>query len=96
PGVLWGCPTGTGTIARLALLAHRGLAKAGTALRNTSPSGTAFEATWLTQGQVGEWPSVRARVHGEPTIVGRLELAVPLNKMLPGINVPASDPATPV
>ncbi|MRH77099.1 proline racemase [Spiribacter sp. C176] len=83
PGVLWGCPTGTGTIARMALLGHRGLAAPGAVLRNTSPSGTAFEATWLTAGQVGEWPSVRARVHGQPTIVGQFSLSVPMNKVLP-------------
>lgn len=82
PGVLWSCPTGTGTIARLALLGHRGLAGPDATLRNTSPSGNSFSATWLTQGQVGEWPSVRAKVQGEPTIVGRFELEVPLNKVL--------------
>lgn len=78
PGVLWGCPTGTGTMARLALMADQGLVEPGAVLRNTSPSGAMFEARYLSRGQVGDWASVRARVSGSPRVAGRVMLSLPL------------------
>jgi len=77
PGVLWGCPTGTGTAARLALLAHRGQAAAGASLSNSSPSGATFEATLLETGEVGTWPSIRTRVVGQPRVLGAVALDLP-------------------
>ena len=77
PGVLWGCPTGTGTVARLARLSHQGRAAIGATLRNTSPSGTMFEGEIVSEGMVGDCRSIRTRVRGEPRLVGTITLDLP-------------------
>ncbi|MEX0372364.1 proline racemase family protein [Spiribacter roseus] len=77
PGVLWGCPTGTGTVARLARRMHRGQAGVGTTLRNTSPAGTTFEGRVIEQSRVGDYPSIRTQVSGMPQVVGRCRLSLP-------------------
>ena len=77
PGVLWGCPTGTGTVARLARRMHRGEARVGTSLRNTSPAGTTFEGLITEQGRVGGYSSIRTRVTGEPRVIGQCTLTLP-------------------
>ena len=77
PGVLWGCPTGTGTVARLARLSHQGRAAIGATLRNTSPSGTMFEGEIVSEGMVGDCRSIRTRVRGEPRLVGAITLDLP-------------------
>ena len=74
PGVLWRVPTGTGTAARMALLAHAGRVAVGASLRNTSPSGATLEATLLGHGLVGEFASIHTRVVGEPRVVGQVSL----------------------
>ncbi|MEX0385820.1 proline racemase family protein [Spiribacter onubensis] len=77
PGVLWGCPTGTGTVARLARLSRQERAAVGATLRNTSPAGTTFEGTVVSTGRVGDCASIRTRVSGEPHVVGRMALDLP-------------------
>ena len=74
PGVLWGCPTGTGTVARLARLVGQGRAGVGATLCNTSPAGTTFEGRVLGKGRVGGSCSIRTQVSGEPRVVGRVTL----------------------
>ena len=77
PGVLWGCPTGTGTVARLARLSRQGRADVGAILRNTSPAGTTFEGSVVSKGRVGDCASIRTRVSGEPRVVAQMTLALP-------------------
>lgn len=74
PGVLWGCPTGTGTIARLARRLQQGRLDPEATLRNTSPAGTTFEARVRGTGDVGGYPSIRSQVSGEPRVVGECRL----------------------
>ena len=82
PGVLWSCPTGTGTVARLAHLGRLGRAGIGTTLRNTSPAGTTFEGTVVGEGTVGGCPSIRTRVSGEPRSVARMSMEIPATSPL--------------
>ena len=82
PGVVWGCPTGTGTVARLARLSHRGRASVGATLRNSSPSGTTFEAALIESGRVGDYPSIRSRVSGAPQVLGNITLELPMTSPL--------------
>jgi len=77
PGVLWKCPTGTGTAARLARLAHQGRAQIGACFQNTSPSGAMFEASVLAVSSVGDYPSVHTRVVGAPSVAGAVTLTLP-------------------
>jgi proline racemase len=76
PGVLWGCPTGTGTVARLARSVNAGRLGVGATLRNTSPSGTTFEAQVIGTGRVGDYPSIRSQVSGEPAVIGACRLSL--------------------
>lgn len=76
PGVLWGCPTGTGTVARLARGVNAGRLGVGATLRNTSPAGTSFEAQVIGTGTVGDYPSIRSQVSGIPAVVGECRLAL--------------------
>jgi len=77
PGVLWSCPTGTGTVARLARRMHRGGAGVGTSLHNTSPAGTTFEGRVIEQSQVGDYAGIRTQVSGAPRVVGQCTLTLP-------------------
>ncbi len=77
PGVLWRCPTGTGTAARLALLAHAGKAGTGHRLENTSPAGTRFTGHVRGHGQVGKFPSIHTRVVGQPRVLSEVHLSLP-------------------
>ena len=82
PGVLWSCPTGTGTVARLARLRRQGRAAVGATLRNTSPAGTPFEGRVVGEGTVGDCPSIRTRVRGEPRPLACMTLEIPATSPL--------------
>lgn len=77
PGVLWSCPTGTGTAARLAILASEAGSGVGAKIENTSPAGTMFEASLRGYGQVGHYPSIQTRVVGSPRVVAEVTLDLP-------------------
>lgn len=77
PGVLWSCPTGTGTAARLAMLASQTGAQVGAKIENTSPAGAMFEASLRGHGQVGDYPSIQTRVVGSPRVVAEVMLDLP-------------------
>lgn len=77
PGVLWSCPTGTGSAARLAMLASQTGASLGAKIENTSPAGTMFEASLRGHAQVGDYPSIQTRVVGRPRVVGEITLDLP-------------------
>jgi len=78
PGVLWRCPTGTGTAARLAMLSQQERSAVGARIQNTSPAGTMFEATLRGHGRVGDYPSIHTRVVGSPQVLGEVRLELPI------------------
>lgn len=79
PGVLWRCPTGTGTSARMALMAARGEAGPGSRLRAVSPTGSVFEGTITGTSEVGGLPAIRTAIAARPTVLARLQVQVDLD-----------------
>ena len=77
PATLCRSPTGTGTSARLALMAARGEIAAGHALENVSPLGTAFRGTLGDPTRVSGGPgAVRTTISGRAWITGVGQLIV--------------------
>jgi proline racemase len=63
-------PCGTGTAAKLSLLHHKGLIKAGQVFRNTGPLNTVFDARIVAESQIGGFPSVEVEIQGSAHITG--------------------------
>lgn len=87
PGVLCRSPTGTGTSARLALMARRGEIREGQSLETISPRGSRFVGTVLERAQVGDYPALRSAITGSARMMARSQLTVDLDDPL----VDASD-----
>jgi len=64
PGVLCSCPTGTGTSARLALMAADGVVSAGDQLDTVSPGGSVITGTVLEPTRVGPHEALRSTIAG--------------------------------
>ncbi|MGH3588966.1 MAG: proline racemase family protein [Pseudonocardia sp.] len=82
PGVLCRSPTGTGTSARLALMARRGEIREGQSLETISPRGSRFVGTVLQRAQVGDYPALRSAITGAARTMARSQLTVDLDDPL--------------
>lgn len=87
PGVICRSPTGTGTSARLALLAGQGALGPGDALETISPRGNRFVGTVVGETRVGEFPAWHSTITGSARLMARSRLTVDLDDPL----VDASD-----
>ncbi len=82
PGVIWRSPTGTGTSARLALMAREGAIAPGARLETVSPWGNAFLGTFIAHASVGGHAAVDSTVTARPYTLARSELVVDLDDPL--------------
>ena len=82
PKVIWRCPTGTGTSARLARLYARGEADVGTRLASIAPTGNVFDGTITGTSRVGDTPAIRTEIAARPSIIARLKVQVDLDDPL--------------
>ncbi|HJB62882.1 MAG TPA: proline racemase family protein [Candidatus Microbacterium pullistercoris] len=87
PGVLCRSPTGTGTSARLALMAQRGEIREGEALETISPRGNRFVGTVLGSARVGEYAALHSTITGGAKLIAHSQLTVDFDDPL----VDASD-----
>ncbi len=88
PGVVCRSPTGTGTSARLALMAQRGEIHKGESLETISPRGNRFIGTCLgEEGQVGSYRAWNSHITGRGRIIAHSRIVVDLEDPL----VDASD-----
>ncbi len=79
PGVIWHCPTGTGTSARLARMSGRGEIAAGVTLQTISPYGAAFNGVIVGHTKVGESAAINSTITARPHAVAYLDLTVDLD-----------------
>ncbi|MBK1697632.1 proline racemase family protein [Rhodovibrio salinarum] len=82
PRVIWRCPTGTGTSARLARLYARREAEVGTRLASIAPTGNVFDGTITGTSKVGNTPAIRTEIAARPSILARLRVQVDLDDPL--------------
>lgn len=82
PGVICRSPTGTGTSARLALLAARGEAGPGFTLETISPRGNRFRGELLAGTHVGGFPAWDTSTTGSARLMARSRLTVDLDDPL--------------
>lgn len=82
PGVLCRSPTGTGTSARLALMAARGEMQAGESLEAISPRGSRFVGTIVGSAQVGDYPALHSTITGRAWLMARSRIVVDLDDPL--------------
>lgn len=87
PGVVCRSPTGTGTSARLALMARRGEIAEGDSLETISPRGSRFIGTVLENAQVGDYPALHSTITGAARLMAHSRITVDLDDPL----VDASD-----
>lgn len=87
PGVLCRSPTGTGTSARLALMARRGQISEGEALETISPRGNRFLGTVLGEAKVGPYAGLHSTITGRARLMAHSQITVDLDDPL----VDASD-----
>lgn len=79
PGVIWRCPTGTGTCARMARLAARGELAKGGSLETVSAHGNAFEGEITGAARVGDYPAIDATITARPYLTAWLDLTLELD-----------------
>lgn len=79
PGVIWRCPTGTGTSARLALMAARGEIGPGTPLETVSPAGNAFTGVITGLSSVGGHRAVDTTITAQPYPVANMDLTIDID-----------------
>ncbi|MGP9539110.1 proline racemase family protein [Brachybacterium sp. AOP43-C2-M15] len=82
PGVICRSPTGTGTSARLALMAGRGEAEPGFTLETISPRGNRFVGTLLGETAVGDFPAWNSTTTGSARLMARSRVTVDLDDPL--------------
>jgi proline racemase len=82
PRVIWRCPTGTGTSARLARLYARGEADVGTRLAAVAPTGNVFDGRITGTSRVGDTPAIRTEIAARPSILARSRVQVDLDDPL--------------
>ncbi|WP_114854321.1 proline racemase family protein [Brachybacterium sp. YJGR34] len=87
PGVLCRSPTGTGTSARLALLAGDGELAPGDTLETISPRGNRFVGTVKGEARVGDFAAWHSTITGTARVLARSRITVDLDDPL----VDASD-----
>ncbi|MDN5820874.1 MAG: proline racemase family protein [Brachybacterium sp.] len=87
PGVICRSPTGTGTSARLALMAGDGELEPGETLETISPRGNRFVGAVLGPAAVGAFPAWDSTITGAARLMARSRLTVDLDDPL----VDASD-----
>lgn len=87
PGVICRSPTGTGTSARLALMAGQGQLREGERLETISPRGNRFVGTLAGHRTVGDFPAWDSTITGSARLMARSRLTVDLDDLL----VDASD-----
>ncbi len=87
PGVICRSPTGTGTSARLALMAGQGDLGPGDTLETISPRGNRFVGTVLEETVVGDFPAWNSTITGSARLMARSRVTVDLDDPL----VDASD-----
>jgi len=69
-------PTGTATTARLAIMAAKGLIRAGEWFRNFSITGTHFDSCIIASAQVGATPGVIVTIAGQAWMTGISQVGV--------------------
>ncbi|MAR91318.1 MAG: proline racemase [Pseudomonadales bacterium] len=82
PGVICRSPTGTGTSARLALMAERGEIGEGQWLDTVSPRGSVFRGTVLGAAKVGEHRALHSHITGQAWTLAHLKMVVDLDDPL--------------
>ncbi|MBL0887713.1 proline racemase family protein [Myceligenerans indicum] len=82
PGVLCRSPTGTGTSARLALMARRGEIHEGDELETVSPRGSRFVGTVMDNAQVGDYPALHSTITGGARLMAHSHITVDLDDPL--------------
>lgn len=87
PGVICRSPTGTGTSARLALMARRGEIGEGDVLETISPRGSRFVGTVLGEAVVGGYRALHSTITGSARLIANSQITVDLDDPL----VDASD-----
>ncbi len=87
PGVICRSPTGTGTSARLALMAARGQVEPGQTLQTVSPRGGRFTGTYMGDTAVGERSAINSNIRGSAGTLSHAQVLVDLDDPL----VDASD-----
>lgn len=87
PGVICRSPTGTGTSARLALMAALGDVSPGDTLETISPRGNRFLGTVVEECMVGDFPALHTTVTGRARFLARSRITIDLDDPL----VDASD-----
>ena len=86
PGVICRSPTGTGTSARLALMATRGQLEPGQTLQTISPRGGCFFGTYLDDTTVGNRPAINSSIRGSAGTLSHARLLVDLDDPLVDIS----------
>src|SRR5699024_153601 len=79
PGVIGRSPTGTGTSARLALLAGQGDLAPGDTLETISPRGNRFVGTVLGETMVGDFPAWHSTITGSARLMAHSRITVDLD-----------------
>ncbi|QYJ02838.1 proline racemase family protein [Nocardioides panacisoli] len=82
PGVICRSPTGTGTSARLALMARRGEIGEGDSLETISPRGNRFVGTVMEDAQVGEYAALHSTITGRARLMAHSRIVVDLDDPL--------------
>lgn len=82
PGVICRSPTGTGTSARLALMARRGEIREGESLETISPRGNRFIGTVMENAQVGQYPALHSTITGRARLMAHSRIVVDLDDPL--------------
>ena len=79
PGVVCRCPTGTGTAARMALLADEGRLDVGGTVVTESPTGSRMDGRVVERLELHGHPATRVSITGRPFTLGIAELVVNLD-----------------
>ncbi|MGO1284702.1 MAG: proline racemase family protein, partial [Brachybacterium alimentarium] len=82
PGVICRSPTGTGTSARLALLAGTDELATGDTLETISPRGNRFVGTVGEEAMVGDFPAWQSTITGRARLMARSRITVDLDDPL--------------
>lgn len=82
PGVICRSPTGTGTSARLALMAGQGDLGPGDTLETISPRGNRFLGTVLDEAMVGDFPAWNSTITGRARLMAHSRITVDLDDPL--------------
>ncbi|WP_027330978.1 proline racemase family protein [Marinimicrobium agarilyticum] len=86
PGVICRSPTGTGTSARLALMAEKGLIREGQWLETVSPRNSSFIGTCLGEARVGVHPAIHSHITGRAWTLSHSHVLVDLDDPLVDIS----------